>query len=678
MVRVKIPGGVLTGRQIDRLADLAEAFSNGRAHLTTRQDVQFHFVPMEQVPRMMRLLAEVGLTTREACGHSVRNVTACPLAGFLAEEVFDVLPYALAASRYLIRSPFCQQLARKFKIAFSGCPEDCAATSIHDIGAAARLVEEGGRPRRGFRVVVGGGLGPTPFVAQPLREFVPVEDLLPTLRGILEVFADHGNRKNKTRARLKFVVHRVGIEALRRLVDEAVAGLAPEERAEADLGAYVADSEGTRCSAGVVDGGDVPSPPVPAAIPAESFEGAGAAFRSWRAACVRAHKDPARAIVTVVVPLGDLEAPRLRTLARLVAAYGSDHARVAPQQNLVLPEVLREDLPALHAELAATGLAEPTAGTALDVTACPGADTCALGITSSKGLARALREELSEVARREGLDVLRGVGIKVSGCPNACGRHHVAGIGLHGAAKKVNGRMVPAYQIHLGGREAGGGARIGDALEKVPARRAPGAVAALVRLVRSEAAPGEEFADAAARIPRERVRSALAPFLVSAGDGADLTQDWGREEPFSLEELGTGECAGAGTDAGADPLDPYVVEVGQAGRFMERGLWADALANLNRSQYTLARVVLAALGKAPESDYETTCELRAHVIDRGLMGEAWDAFHARTADLLGTRRPDPAGVRDLHARCGDLAAEARAARAALARRRESAAAEVPG
>src|SRR3989454_6438465 len=263
MVRVKIPSGALSGRQLHRLADISERYSTGVCHLTTRQDMQFHFVQLADVPQVMRLLAEAGLTTREACGNSVRNVTACPLTGFIAEELFDVQPYAIAAFAFLVRNPFCQQLARKFKIAFSSCPEDCAATAIHDIGAVGRVIAPGSGPagreetRYGFKVLVGGGLGSTPFTAQVLSEFVPVGDLLPTIKAILKVFSDLGNRKNKMKARIKFVVHRLGIEDFRSRVAAALAELTEAERQEAAVPLYVPERF-ARLGEGYLAGG--PSP----------------------------------------------------------------------------------------------------------------------------------------------------------------------------------------------------------------------------------------------------------------------------------------------------------------------------------------------------------------------------------------------------------------------------------
>jgi sulfite reductase (ferredoxin) len=654
MIRVKIPTGVLSGAQLALLADLVEEYSTGSAHLTTRQDVQFYFVRLERVPDLLRRLAAGGLTTREACGNSVRNVTACALTGALEDEAFDVRPYALATWQFLVRNPFCQQMSRKFKIAFSACPEDCAATAIHDIGVLGRWVYRDGGRVRGFRVVVGGGLGPTPFAAQVLKDFVAPEDLLPTFKAVIQAFADQGNRRLKSKARLKFVIHRLGIERFRALVDEKLSAMTDSEREESDLLRWLPEEAATKPPAPVAP------PPLIAADPAASSD---PGFARYSARAVRGHIDPERAIVTVTVPLGDLTSRALRALADLAARHAADEVRVARDQNLVLPNVRRADLFALFEGLRRAGLDDSSAGSALDVTSCPGADTCALGITSSKGVAAAVRQALLPLAGNGAAAALQGVTIKVSGCPNSCGQHHIANIGLHGVARTINGRQVPAYQIHLGGAIGDGTARIGRPLDKIPARRAPAAVAFLLSWY-SKARSGEEsLPDFFARQPQEDLRAALLPFATVEQMGVDasheeefdgdeerLDLDWGAATPFSTDDLGTGECAGAGQDKADDPFDNARAELLQARLFLERGQIIDALANLNRSQYTVARVLLEALGKKPDSDYETACELRAKVIDRGHAGEEWNELHRTIDGLLKTRRPEHHEVARLHAR----------------------------
>ncbi|HZN04048.1 MAG TPA: nitrite/sulfite reductase [Candidatus Polarisedimenticolia bacterium] len=699
MVRVKIPTGALHGAQLRLLADLVDDFSNGSAHLTTRQDVQFYYVRLERVPDMLRRLAAGGLTTREACGNSVRNVTACPLSGSLQDEAFDIRPYALATWRYLVRNAFCQQMSRKFKIAFSACPEDCAATAIHDIGALGRVVFRDGVQKQGFRVVVGGGLGPSPFVAQVLRDFVAPEDLLPTFKAILLAFAEQGNRRLKSKARLKFVLHRLGIERFRALVDEKLAALSTAERDEADLARWLQDGDAAEAAARTDESaaGDHPiaanaiaaaagrwspaaapaapevTPPSGRNHPAPGFAAPlkggcsgvadDAGFARFFARSVRRHRDPERAIVTITVPLGDLKSGALRAIADLATRHASDEVRIARDQNLALPHARRADLRPLYEGLAAAGLDDGTAGTALDVTSCPGADTCALGITSSKGVAAAVRRALLPLAGNGAAAALEGVTIKVSGCPNSCGQHHIANIGLHGVCRTVNGKQVPAYQIHLGGSIADGTGRIGQALDKIPARRVPAAVATLLKWYAGERGETETLPAFFDRQPKEKVRATLLPFATVAPIGADpvedheaagaeepLEIDWGASASFSTDDLGTGECAGAGQDKADDPFDNARAELLQARLFLERGQTVDALANLNRSQYSVARVLLEALGRKPDSDYETTCELRARVIDRGLADEGWNEIHETVEELLKARRPEEDAVARLHAR----------------------------
>jgi hypothetical protein len=273
---------------------------------------------------------------------------------------------------------------------------------------------------------------------------------------------------------------------------------------------------------------------------------------------------------------------------------------------------------------------------------------------------------------------LRDVTIKVSGCPNSCGQHHVANIGFHGVVKKVDGKQIPAYQLHLGGRIGQGSARIGDALDKIPARAVPKAISALLQLFQAEREAGELFADFVVRYPREAIESVLKPFAEEVPSGDDSAVDWGQDAPFSTEEIGTGECAGAGTDVAVNPFDNYEAELLQTLHFMEHGQWVDALANLNRSQYTLARIFLDKLGKHPDSDYETACELRAQIIDRGYLGEMWNKMQTRIADRLRSRTPDLPAVRALYASALDLLEESKLALPAVEARKAAAAAEFPG
>ncbi len=476
MVRVKVPYGALTAAQLECLGEIAERFARGTGHITTRQDVQFYWVPLEAVPGVLRRLAEVGLTTREACGNVVRNVTACPLAGVCATEVFDVTPYAAALSRHLLRNLICQALPRKFKIAFSGCATDCAIAGIHDIGAVATLREEDGVARRGFRLYVGGGLGPVPRAAQLLEPFTLAEDLILTAEAVVRVFDRLGNRQNRTRARMKFLIEEGGIEEFRRLVFEerrVVWSAWPGEPPPAP---------------------EAQEPGLSPAMARPASNGlAPAGFEVWRKTNVVAQRQAGFYAVYVTVSGGDLTPDQFRILAALLRRFPDLEARTVITQNLVLRWAREEWLPLLYATLAEAGLGRPGVHGIGDVVGCPGADTCNLAVTYSHRLALELSRQFAERPDMALADDLKDVTIKISGCPNACGHHHIATIGLHGAARKIGDRQVPFYQLLLGGKVHDGEVTFVRPVTRIPARQVPEALFRLVETYRSERIDGESF-----------------------------------------------------------------------------------------------------------------------------------------------------------------------------------------
>ncbi len=448
MLRVKIAAGVLNPAQLRILADIADEYSTGRGHLTTRENVQFHFVKLENVGAAMRLLADAGLTTREACGNTVRNVTACPVAGICPGEAFDVTPYALGVSRYLLRHPDFHDLPRKFKIAFSGCEDDgaCAVAGIHDVGLIAQVRGNNGTSRRGFKVLVGGGLGSLPTEAAVLTDFLPEEELLPTIEAVLRVFTETGNRKNKLMARLKFVLRAKGIEEFRRLVAEK------RKVSEAPTETFV-----------------VPSPIV--------------------------------------------------------------------NQDLVIPWVPFDRVRAIYDELRGLDLAIPGARTISDVTGCPGATTCNLGITRSLTLADVLSRELDGYSDPE----IQKLHIKISGCPNSCGHHHIADIGFYGNVRKVGEQQAPYYQLLLGGRVNADGVRFGRQIMSVPARPLPAIIRELLAFYQTDRQPAETFSAWVSRTPDKTIKERLLPLAEVTAETEDLFVDWGDTETYSLK-LGRGEC----------------------------------------------------------------------------------------------------------------------------------------
>ncbi len=531
MVRVKIPWGGLTAAQLERLADIAASTPRGGGHVTTRQNVQFHSVPLARVPALLRSLAEVGLTTREACGNTVRNVTVGPCAGVCPEEAFDPTPYADAVARFLLRNPMSQNLPRKFKIAFSGCDDDTGLLSIHDIGARALVEAADPRGVRGFRILFGGGLGPAPRLAQPLEPFTPADDLLATVAAIVRVFDRHGNRDNRNMARMKYLVQALGVDRVRTLI--------------------LREREELR----VVMAGRLPPiepweerPPVRRPGPAaELLDGREAPpddpdYRRWYSTNVLLQKQPGFAAVQVRLVLGDVSAAQLRTLARAAREFGDGTVRSTNQQNILLRWIPVGELPALYPLLAGAGLALPGAERLIDITSCPGADTCQLGITSSRGLARAIvaaiEAEFGDLADDS------GVRIKISGCPNSCGQHHIASIGLFGGARKFHGEQAPTYQLLLGGDLGSDNARHGKPVARIPAKQVPAAVAALLALYRAERLDGEPFNTFVDRAGTDRLKELLAPWseLPPASEAPDTYLDWGVEGKFTVE-TGPGECA---------------------------------------------------------------------------------------------------------------------------------------
>jgi sulfite reductase beta subunit-like hemoprotein len=556
MLRVKIPQGVLEAAQLEALADVAERYSRGFGHITTRQNVQFHFVSLADVEAALRRLAAAGLTTREACGNSVRNVTACPYAGVAADELFDVTPYAEAVTRHFLRHPLSASLPRKFKIAFEGCPVDHARTAINDIGWRARVRRVDGRLERGFRVTVAGGTSILPTSGHLLYEFLPATDVLEVAEAIVRVFHRLGDYEHKQRNRLKFLVRALGFARFRDAIEA--------ERAALRSGDGARDWQRSAVPAAVTDISEPPerprvAPPAvrevaalatsvaprgpgvqPVVRPLERVDVSLAA--RWRRTNVRPQRQAGYALVTATVPLGDLTAGQFRVLAALARAYSEGAVRVTPEQNLVFRWVRESEVDALYRRLAAAGLGRPGAGTIADVTSCPGAESCRLAVTRSRGVGRALIEYLDAHPELEA--AAPDLDVKISGCPNGCGQHHVAAIGLQGSVRKVGGRAAPQYFILVGGGLDGdAGATFGRLAAKVPVRRVAEALGRLVALYRAEAAPGEAAPAFFRRVPVARVAAALAD--LAALDPADARAedfvDLGEETAFAPVVL-EGEC----------------------------------------------------------------------------------------------------------------------------------------
>lgn len=528
MIRIKCPHGELTADQLDVVASLTERFTRLKlGHVTTRQAIQIHHVHLDNVPTVLRELNESGLTTREACGNTVRNVTATPFAGFLPDEAFDVTPYARAIFEHFLRNPINQNLPRKFKIAFyGGGSEDIAYTAIHDIGfvAAKRVVN--GKEEKGFRVYVGGGLGATPHLAILLEEFTPLDDFFPTAEAILHIFDRHGDRKDKFHARLKFVLKKVGDEAFRKMVVDERAAV---KATRAGGWTWLLPKEAPLVPPVLKDKISVDLKP-------------DAAFEFWRQTNVIQQKQDGYSMAIVVTPLGDVNVEQMNKLAALSRKFNGGRLRTMVQQNLLLPWIKNEHLVAFHAELKAIGLAEAGALRLSDVTRCPGADTCQIAVTKSRGLASAVLD-LFKNGLAADMD-RKDLNIKISGCTNSCGQHHIGNIGFFGTYRKINGREVPHYQLLLGGDIREGHAKFGQPIAAVPARRAPEVVKHLVQLYKKEKQGTERFVETVERLGKERIKKEVEPFrsLPPFEQKPDLYYEWGEFQEFKAE-VGQGECA---------------------------------------------------------------------------------------------------------------------------------------
>lgn len=528
MQRIKIPFGGLTPDQMDVLADLAEEYSDSICHVTTRQDIQLHYVHIDDTPDLMRRLAATGITTREACGNTVRNVTACPLAGVCRDETFDVTPYAKACAYFLLGHPDTQDFGRKFKVAFSGCKHHaCGLVTMHDLGYIARTRTENGTERRGFEMYVGGGLGAVPYEAKLFDEFVPEEEMLPLAQAISRIFARHGEKRNRGRARIKFLVEKLGIDKFRELVLDERKILPRDEAWTAYLKDVAAYREKPLKPAGKLNGEADP------------------AFQTWRRSNVYLQRQPGYAVVTVALPLGDITSWQMRELANIARRFVGDNVRTTVEQNIVLRWVAEADLPAVYRELKRIGLGDPGAGTIVDIVACPGTDTCKLGIASSRGLGSVLRERLA--AKYLHLDeAIRGLHIKISGCFNSCGQHHLADLGFYGVSRKVGGATVPHFRLVLGGQWEENAGSYGTTIGAVPSKRVPDFVDRITDRYLAERQNGERFRDFIQRIGKRALKELVDELAVVPPYEQDRSyySDWRDPREFTVSDIGTGECAG--------------------------------------------------------------------------------------------------------------------------------------
>ena len=526
MFRIKCPFGGLNADQMDALGVLADEYAPlKKGHVTTRENFQFHHIKLEDGPAIMRLIGDVGLSTREACGNTVRNVTGCAIAGVCANEPFDVTPYAAAYARYFVRHPFSQALPRKVKSAFSGCDNDCAITPIHDVGFLPRI-QDG---KKGFKMVVGGGTSIMPRIAPTLYEFIPVEEYLKATEALLRIFHRTNElRRNRMKARIKFYIARIGIDEFKKELEEEIQQPWAQRSFDPTDLMFVEDES-------------VDAPPLNGSYAAF---GSDPEFEHWMKSNVESQRQDGYKAVTVRLPLGDIDGRQFHELADMSRKYAGGRARITHQQNLTFRWVPENALYEVWQRLSDIGFGGAGAHEITDIVSCPGTDSCKLGITSSMGLGRALTDAVEHVDKSDPL--VRQMHVKMSGCPNGCGQHHIADIGFHGAAAKGPGGQVPAYELFLGGSYSQDDPRFGQRIKaKIPAKRAPEALKRIVSDYQDSHGDGELFKDYVLRQGKDYFETMLGDFR----DLPDLNRetleqyiDWDKTVKYVLER-GEGECA---------------------------------------------------------------------------------------------------------------------------------------
>ena len=625
MVRIKIPFGGISANQLRRVAELADRHATAVGHVTTRQDIQMHFVELKDVPTIMRGLAEVGLTTREACANTVRNVTACHLAGVCQGEVFDVTPYAKTIAYHLLRNPLNQSLPRKFKIALSGCKQDCALTPIHDVGLLAAKRADG---TIGFRMVAGGGLGSAPRIAQVLREFTPMEELLPSIEAVIKVFDTLGNRKNRNKARMKFVIEKLGFEEFKRRWEAAYESMGYARPSHEPIKLLTHADEPTPLIMPTRNG---------AGHSSSNGNGAGhrigdeTPFEMWKRTNVVKQKQPGYVTAAIKLFMGDLTCEQMLCVADLAERYANGNIRTTINQNMVIRWIPESQIESLYGELSTQGLSDPGAELVEDIIACPGTDTCGLGITSSKGLARALAEVFPAGRVPEDLS---DVSVKISGCHNSCAQHHISTIGLHGVGKRLGEHVAPHYELHLGG-QVDGTPKIGQMTVKLPAKSVPAALSHLVTVYRRDRLPKENLSAFIARAGKIILKDELIPYTIVPAYKDDPTfyYDWEGEAEFILEDLGPGECAGGALEMIENGILEADQELYQAKLLVENHQYSVSVNKSYRAVLAAAKAMLVTEGLEPSTDSETFIEFDSRIAQKGVIPAQYRDLNKKVGDL---------------------------------------------
>ena len=572
MIRIKLPYGKVKSNQLRRISDVSDEYSRGRLHITTRQDIQIHYVDLNRTPELWQELEKDDVTLREACGNTVRNVTASELAGIDVNEPFDVSPYADALFRFFLRNPICQEMGRKFKVSFSSSDEDTGLSYMHDLGFIAKI-QNG---VRGFKVMIGGGLGSQPRHADVLYDFIETDKIIPIMEGVLRVFDRFGERRSRAKARLKFLIKDIELDAFRDLVNQEQNAIEFKSVA-IDADTYVA------------------SKPVSVEAPKVDIKDEKA-FELWKSTNLIPQKQAGYVAIGIKVLLGDFYTDKARLLADLVDKYAAGEIRLTLRQNIVIPFVKEDLVPFFYTELEKLGFSEAGYNKAVDITACPGTDTCNLGIASSTGIAG----ELERVIKTEYPQYLENsdVVIKASGCMNACGQHNMANIGFQGMSVRTPDKLVaPALQVLIGGGNLGdGNGQFADKVVKVPSKRGPEALRRILNDFQANA-NGKSFVEYY-KVTGERYYYDL---LNDLQDVTNLTQedfiDWGSNEKYE-KEIGIGECAGVVIDLIATLFFESEEKIENAQEAFNNKVYSGAIYHAYTSMVNSAKAMLLAENKS--------------------------------------------------------------------------------
>ncbi len=593
MVRIKLPFGKVSFKQLLKIAEISDEFGSSNLHLTTRQDIQIHYVSLDRTPQLWAKLEQDDITLREACGNTVRNVTASPTAGIDPKEPFDVSPYAYATFDYFLRNPICQEMGRKFKISFSSSDEDTAFSYIHDIGAIPKINANG---ERGFKIMLGGGLGAQPILANIVEEFLPEDQLIPYIESVIRVFDRYGERNNRNKARMKYLIQKLGLEEVLRLTEI--------ERTANKVKSYPINRDAV----------DAPALPPTDTYP-EVTIGNPLRYEQWLTTNVFEQKQKDFYGVYIKVPVGDISSDTARALVKTLEPLVGNEIRITQNQGLLLKYVRKEALPALYEGLAKLELAAPGFDSIADVTTCPGTDTCNLGISNSMTMARVLEDLIYN--EYEDFIYNREIKIKISGCMNSCGQHGLAHIGFHGSSLKAGTKVLPSVQVMLGGGTVGDGeGRAAERVIKVPTKRATDVLRSLLNDYKEFSPEGETYHQYYDRQGKDYFYRLLKPLADLTTLTDDEYIDWGHQETF-VTAIGVGECAGVVIDLVATLLFESEEKMGWSNEAYADGRWADAIYHAYNVFVSSAKALLLDKGVNSSTQIGVIREFDAQYVEKG-------------------------------------------------------------